>query len=100
MKTLKTTFVLLALLTLSACGYVSAKTGKAQCTRDTCTMDPTCQCWCSVKCGFRDKKPNDNPMWVENDPNGKYCYCKQWDLDNYKARCIEGKNIPQPAGAQ
>jgi len=39
-------------------------------------------------------------MYVEKDANGKFCYCKQWDLDNYKNNCEMNMKIPQPQGAQ
>ena len=45
-----------------------------------------CQCYCSKECGPRDKKPEDSPVFVENDPAGNFCYCKQWDLDEYYKR--------------
>lgn len=53
-------------------------------TEKSCVNNPKCQCYCSVKCGFRDKVEEDSPVWVENDPNGKYCYCKEWDLNHYE----------------
>ncbi|MGB8467759.1 MAG: hypothetical protein WCE21_02045 [Candidatus Babeliales bacterium] len=57
-------------------------------------LGASCQCYCARVCGFRNKKlsgpDKDNPIYVPNDPNGKYCYCKQWDLDNYNSRhCTE-----------
>ena len=55
-----------------------------------------CQCWCSVKCGFRDKVAKDSPIWVDKDNYGKYCYCKQWDYDHYEDNCVKGRNIPEP----
>ncbi len=45
------------------------------------------QCYCSGICGFRDRRPDDNPVYVENDPYGNYCYCKPWDLEKYEERC-------------
>ena len=62
------------------------KQGVACNTHKACINDESCQCYCSKECGMRDKKDDDRPVWVENDPNGKYCYCKQWDLDNYEMR--------------
>ncbi len=38
--------------------------------------------------GFRDKDKEiaqDDPVFVKDDPNGKFCYCKPWDAANYKA---------------
>lgn len=46
-----------------------------------------CQCYCSRKCGPRVKEADDVPVYVPNDPAGHYCYCKQWDLDNFEERC-------------
>ncbi len=69
-------------------------------TAENCASDPKCQCWCSRKCGFRNKKPDDSPIYITNDSNGKFCYCKQWDFDNYQDNCVEGKKIPQPSNAQ
>ena len=62
----------------------------------TCANDPNCMCWCSVKCGFRKKTPQDMPVFVDDDSNGKHCYCKQWDLDHYEDNCIEHKNLKEP----
>lgn len=69
-------------------------------SKEACVSDPNCQCWCSVKCGWRDKKEGDHPIYVKNDPNGKHCYCKQWDFDHYEDNCVQGKHIPQPQGAK
>lgn len=92
---------LLFILLLAACSCGGGKSNPATCSSsDDCTNNPKCQCWCSVKCGFRDKKPADHPTWVDNDPNGKFCYCKQWDMDNYQDNCVMKKNIPEPADAQ
>ncbi len=69
--------------------------GGGICDRKTCTTDPKCKCWCSVKCGYRDKNASDRPIYVEDDKNGKGCYCKQWDYDHYVDNCVEHKNIQQ-----
>lgn len=72
-----------------------------QCERhDTCINDANCLCWCSQICNFRKKTAEDRPFFVENDPNDKFCYCKQWDRDNYKNNCILHKNIKEPKGAK
>ncbi len=55
-------------------------------TKKGCLNDPNCPCWCSVICEYRDKKDDDRPVFVDNDPNGKFCYCKAWDKENYKER--------------
>lgn len=100
MITLKNISLLLVLsVAFSACN------GKPKITNDcptkaACLNDPNCKCWCSVQCDYRKKTADDNPVYVENDPNGKYCYCKQWDLDNYEDRCVLGKDIKQPEDAE
>lgn len=43
-------------------------------------------CYCSKKCGPREPNDTDRQVWVENDPNGKRCYCKEWDRKNYDMR--------------
>lgn len=98
MKTTHSAFFLLALIALTGCNMPWTK--KLCLTQESCANDPNCQCWCSVECNYRDKKPNDNPTYVAKDPNGKFCYCKQWDRDHYKERCIDGKDIKEPADAK
>lgn len=50
----------------------------------SCKNNPKCQCYCSVKCGPRDKKPTDKPIWVDKDDLGHHCYCadRDWNLRN------------------
>ncbi len=75
--------------------------GEPQCrTKDSCEKDSKCQCWCSQKCGYRKKTASDNPVYVENDANGKSCYCKQWDLDNYEDNCKLNKHVKEPKDAK
>lgn len=69
------------------------------CTKEFCLNDPDCLCWCSQICGWRKKQPDDHPFYIENDPHGKFCYCKHWDYDHYVDNCIEGKQIKEPKGA-
>lgn len=52
-------------------------------TKKDCIYNKKCQCYCSEKGGFREKVANDKPVYVKDDPNRVYCYCKQWDLDSY-----------------
>lgn len=92
-------FSLLAIITvLSGCS--GDRTGSACIERDPCLKDKDCLCWCSQLCNFRKKTSQDRPQYVENDSNGKFCYCKQWDIDNYNNNCILKKNVKQPAGAR
>ncbi len=90
-------FLILAAL-ISGCGEQQER---LPCPSDTsCLEDPNCKCWCSQICKFRDKKPEDRPIYIQDDPNEKYCYCKQWDYDHYEDNCIEGKKIKEPPNAQ
>lgn len=49
-----------------------------------------CLCYCAQKGDYRQKEASDNPVWVAEGvgARGVHCFCKQWDLDAYKA----GKN--------
>lgn len=96
MNVLKNVSFLIVMIMLSACDGRGFRCK----TREACVNNSKCQCWCSQKCGFRKKEASDNPLYVENDPNGKFCYCKQWDLDLYEDNCVQGKNIPQPKSAE
>lgn len=55
-------------------------------TQEDCSIINSCKCWCSHKCGPRDKVKDDKPVFLMSDPYGNYCYCNQWDIDNY-GRC-------------
>lgn len=92
------------LLFLSLAVWFTACTSNADQTpaksQGACLNDPNSQCWCSRKCGYRNKEKTDNPIFIENDDNGKFCYCKQWDRNYYKKNCIQGKHMQQPANAQ
>ena len=90
-------FLLVAVL-FSACGNNEQKNPCN--TKESCLSDPNCQCWCSQICGYRKKVKRDSPVYVEDDPNGKFCYCKQWDVDHYEENCIEGKKVPEPKNAK
>lgn len=52
-----------------------------------CATNNSCECYCSRKCNYRKKEADDVTVYVKNDPAGHYCYCKQWDLDNYQSLC-------------
>lgn len=68
-------------------------------TAEKCAEDRDCLCWCSQICNFRKKTSNDHPFWVENDPNGKFCYCKKWDWEHYDNNCILHKGDKEPPDA-
>jgi hypothetical protein len=79
---------------------LQAKPNKPRCTNQvSCKNNPNCQCYCSVKCGPRDKKPTDKPIWVENDDLGHHCYCadRDWNLRNQcpvEKGVLDSKNDP------
>ena len=60
--------------------------------KKSCLNDKKCQCYCSVKCGPRDKTSEDSPIWIENDPYGHHCYCRQRDVDLVKQCAVEKKS--------
>jgi hypothetical protein len=87
---------ILVLLVTLLCGCAGGGE-KSRCqTAETCLNDPHCQCWCSQKCGFRKKEASDNPVYINDDSNGKFCYCKQWDIDNYENNCKLNKRVKEP----
>lgn len=89
---------LLVTMLFSACGNVGSQpTCKS---KDSCLTDPNCECWCSVKCGYRKKTSKDHPVYIKDDPNGKHCYCKQWDADHYEDNCVDGKKMKEPSNAK
>lgn len=90
--------LLLLVLTamLSSCGEK-----KVPCTgKEQCLNDPDCCCWCSQICNWRKKTADDHPVYIEDDPNGKHCYCKQWDYDHYEDNCILHKGVKEPPGSK
>ena len=89
-------FLFVALL-FSTAGIANPKPCSSE---ESCLKDPNCECWCSQKCGFRKKEKGDHPVYIKNDPNGKYCYCKQWDVDHYEENCVQGKDVKQPPNAK
>lgn len=87
---------LLMMSLLGSCANTSNRCG----TKEACREDAKCKCWCSQGCGFRSKLPEDHPKYIENDPNGKFCYCKQWDVDYYQDNCIKHMKVKQEKGAK
>jgi len=88
---MKTILLLTASLLLSSCGV-----GEKCKSKTMCTDKSKCDCWCSQKCGYRKKTENDKPVYVEKDAYGKFCYCKEWDLDHYEDNCIDKKGVKEP----
>lgn len=94
--------LLFVLLSMSAFTVLNAKevcgNDKAACQN----LSNSCKCYCSDGCGPREKKRGDHPdpdkpVFVEDDPNGNYCYCKQRDLDNYKPNQCKVKDAARKA---
>jgi hypothetical protein len=84
-------YMMLALITIGAVSLeVQSKENPrlvGQCgknKRNCQDLNNSCKCYCAWECDVRDKKPDDKPVYVENDPAGIYCYCKQRDLDNFR----------------
>ena len=85
MKLKQVLFLLTILCALNSRELLYAKNAptKNVCGRnkEDCLNNENCQCYCAFKGAPRDKKPDDKPIYIENDPYGHYCYCKQRDLD-------------------
>ena len=65
--------------------------------KESCLTDPSCQCYCSVKCGYRDKKPGiDKPVYIKEGINGVHCFCKEADLKEYENGVCRNKNKKSP----
>ncbi|NDC23906.1 MAG: hypothetical protein EBZ49_07230 [Proteobacteria bacterium] len=96
----KTILFLLMAFALTACAKQESKQTRSCATKEACLNDPNCECWCSQSCGWRKKEANDHPVYIENDPYGKHCYCKQWDFDHFEDNCIHHKNVKQEPGAK
>jgi len=84
-------YLFIALVAGLSCAAAQAKDQKpALCpTENPCRdLNNSCTCYCSRECGPRDKKKEeDEPVFVPDDPHGHYCYCKQWDKDEFENRC-------------
>lgn len=100
MRLTKIILFLFTILSLNAFANDAEKKMPPCATKEACLNDPNCHCWCSQSCSWRKKTAEDHPVYIEDDPYGKYCYCKQWDFDHYKDNCIERKNVKQPKGAK
>lgn len=96
----KNILVLLLLIT-ALCSCRGDKRESHPCTnKEECLNNPDCLCWCSQICNWRKKTDKDHPVYIENDPHGKFCYCKQWDYDHYEDNCILHKGILEPKDAK
>ena len=55
-------------------------------------MKNPCKCYCAFKGAPRDKTPDDDPIFIEDDPEGNYCYCKERDIKEMnRKRALLGK---------
>lgn len=48
-------------------------------TEESCLNNDNCLCYCSFKCGYREKTEKDNPIWKDG-----RCWCQQRDIDYYE----------------
>ena len=68
---------------------------------ENCINNDNCLCYCSGICDFRKKhlgddgKQKDDPVYIKDDPYGIHCYCKPWDVEVYRRRCINGEDVPR-----
>lgn len=93
----------LLFLLLSIGVVVSADTQKV-CGKDkvACknTVKQPCKCYCSDGCGPRQPKSDDDPQYIEDDPNGNYCYCKPRDVENYEPNQCRVKDAARRSGKE
>lgn len=81
-------YFLIVLVLGSLSSELIQATGRVCLTRATCSaLNATCKCYCSKKCGFRDKEADDYPILIPDDPEAKYCYCKPADLKEFSTSC-------------
>lgn len=95
MLTMKKSIFLVPVLLAVLAGCDGMNTAPTCKSRESCLNDPNCRCWCSQICAYRKKTAADDPVYIADDPNGKFCYCKQWDVDHYEDNCIEGKHVKE-----
>lgn len=48
-------------------------------------LQNSCLCHCAYKPGLRDKIKDDAPVFIKNDPEEIYCYCKPRDIEKHYA---------------
>lgn len=83
-------YILLGLLFLGS--SILAEDSADLCDEKHCSdfNDKSCKCWCSVKCGPREKGVADNvvdtPRWNEEH---KKCFCQDRDEDMYIEHCVK-----------
>jgi hypothetical protein len=86
-------FLLVVLICAAGNGLLNAQTANL-CTSEQSCSDPNnpCKCYCSVKCGERDKEDKDNPRIeaLPGDPMGKRCFCADRDVALFEEnKCVE-----------
>lgn len=64
---------------------LSAQPSERHCVSKEECLDKNgkCRCYSAEQCGWREKREGEEPVFVPQDPRGKYCYCSQKDLDHY-----------------
>lgn len=93
-------FVTIALCSLLVLPALDAQRRKKKDNAPECGKDEvackdmrnSCQCYCGFKPGPRDKEANDNPIFIADDPEEHYCYCKERDIKEVnRKRAMRGK---------
>ncbi|MBI2774878.1 hypothetical protein HYX58_02640 [Candidatus Dependentiae bacterium] len=91
----KNMFLLIALSAFSFSLVEAFTINKPPCrSEEACVNDPNCECYCSVKCGYRKKEleKGDRPVFKDG-----VCWCKEWDYQNYRKRHCD---LKEQAGGQ
>ncbi len=84
--------ILSIILCLLGCTSAEAGNSKKPVFKTAQDCAKSTLCYCSEKGDYRKREASDTPIFVPNDPYGKYCYCKQWDLDNAPVATQEAIN--------
>ena len=87
---LSKSYILLTIVSLfSLQAFAKPNPAREARTETECkSMNPNYTCYCSRICEWREKhldpaKPGyDDPVW-----DGKVCWCKPWDQENFQGRC-------------
>lgn len=88
-----TKYIFIIALLIFSVGLLEAK---EMCTKDTCAdvTDTSCQCYCSVKCGPREKIPSgpkvDHPRWNDD---YKRCMCDERDEELFEPNKCEQREM-------
>ena len=75
------------LLVVACCGLstVADAAKKKNCIKNEKSCKDCKYCYCAFQGDLRKRTDKDNPVYIENDPLGHYCYCQQRDVDKARA---------------